>query len=94
MFKINYPSKKEYAELLNDMVTQFFEKQKEFYLKNSIGDPNFVFYVGMKEWYAIRLVDLHSNYAPTIRIDGDLQWFNSPVIRVTKDSYFHLALKD
>ena len=92
MFKINYPNKQEYAELLSKMLDQYFKKQKEFYQQNSIEDPNFIFYVGMKEWYAIRLVDHHDSYAPAIEMNGDMQWLGSPVIRVTKESYFHIAL--
>jgi hypothetical protein len=94
VIKVNYPNKQEYAELLSKMLDQYFKKQKEFYQQNSIDDPNFIFYVGMKEWYAIRLVDFNDSYAPVIEMNGDLKWLGHPVIRVTKDSYFHIALKD
>lgn len=48
----------------------------------------------MKEWYAIRLIDPSTLYPPTIEMNGDMQWLGCPVIRITKDSYFHIALKD
>jgi hypothetical protein len=94
MVRINYPNKQEYAELLSQMLDQYFKKQKEFYQQNSIEDPNFIFYVGMKEWYAIRLIDQNTLYPPTIEMNGDMQWLGSPVIRINKESYFHMALKD
>lgn len=94
MIKANHPNQKEYTELLGKMLDQYFKKQKEFYQQNLIGDPSFIFYVGMKEWYAIRLIDPCTCYPPVIEMDGSVRWMNSPVIRVTLDSYFHIALKD
>lgn len=94
MFSVNYPNKQEYAELLSKMLDQYFKKQKEFYQQNSIGDLNFIFYAGTKEWYAIRLIDPRDNYAPVIGMHGDMQWLGCPVIKVEKEFYFHMALKD